>query len=192
MLDDSETSESEVDMEEKIPRVPKPLPTASRSKDTPASRKARKTAAAEKSGDDAVEIEQEDEDEEDIAMSDLEDLADEDREDLIPHSRLTINNTVALAAALNRIRIPTDSSVPFATHQCVISSAPTVDSIPDISDDLQRELAFYAQALEAVKKGRQLLKKEGVPFSRPNDYFAEMVKVWLSTDGKLAGRRFPL
>lgn len=120
---------------------------------------------------------EEDEEDEDIPMSDLEDLADEDREDLIPHSRLTINNRAALQTALDRIRIPTDSSAPFATHMSVTSSKPTADSIPDIADDLQRELAFYAQSLEAVKEARQRLKKEGVPFSRPNDYFAEMVKV---------------
>lgn len=49
-------------------------------------------------------------------------------------------------------------------------------SIPDVSDDLNRELAFYAQSLSAVKEARTLLKAEGAPFSRPKDYFAEMVK----------------
>lgn len=49
-------------------------------------------------------------------------------------------------------------------------------SIPDIEDDLNRELAFYQQSLTAAQEARSLLKKEGVPFSRPTDYFAEMVK----------------
>lgn len=48
--------------------------------------------------------------------------------------------------------------------------------IPDVSDDLNRELAFYAQSLQAAQLGRKLLKEEGVPFTRPTDYFAEMVK----------------
>ena len=48
--------------------------------------------------------------------------------------------------------------------------------IADVNDDLTRELAFYKQCLYAANDGRALLKKEGVPFSRPNDYFAEMVK----------------
>ncbi len=48
--------------------------------------------------------------------------------------------------------------------------------IADVDDDLTRELAFYKQCLEAANEGRTLLNKEGVPFSRPNDYFAEMVK----------------
>lgn len=45
-----------------------------------------------------------------------------------------------------------------------------------MSDDLQRELAFYTQSLEAARQGRSKLLAEGVPFSRPKDYFAEMVK----------------
>lgn len=109
-------------------------------------------------------------------MSDLEDLEEADREDLIPHTKLTINNTAALLASLKRIAIPTDSSVPFAVHQSITSAAETAESIPDVQDDLQRELAFYSQSLDAVRIGRTKLLKEGVPFSRPKDYFAEMVK----------------
>lgn len=115
-------------------------------------------------------------DEEDIPMSDLEELTEADREDLIPHTRLTINNSSALLAALDRISIPTDRTVSFASHQSIISSLQTSDSIPDVSDDLQRELAFYSQCLEATRNGRARLISEGVPFSRPKDYFAEMVK----------------
>lgn len=48
--------------------------------------------------------------------------------------------------------------------------------ISDVNDDLTRELAFYKQCLDSANEARKLLKKEGVPFSRPNDYFAEMVK----------------
>lgn len=92
---------------------------------------------------------------------------------MVPHQRLTINNKTALAAALKRIVFPT-SSLPFSAHQCLVTSEPV--SIPDIEDDLNRELAFYKQSLTAAQEARALLKKEGVPFSRPADYFAEMVK----------------
>jgi len=154
-IDDSDTSDSSVDMEERIPR------------------KAKAANGTQEDSDD----EEEEEEEDDIPVSDLEDLDDEDKEDLIPHTRLTINNTSALLAALNRIALPTDpSTVPFATHQTVISAEPTADSIPDVSDDLQRELAFYSQSLDAVRRGRAKLRAEGVPFSRPKDYFAEMLK----------------
>lgn len=113
-----------------------------------------------------------DEEEEDIPISDLEDLDDEEKEDIIPHQRLTINNTTALTAALNRIALP--KNLPFSEHQSLTTDEPV--DIPDVSDDLNRELAFYAQSLSAVKSARALLKAEKVPFSRPTDYFAEMVK----------------
>jgi rRNA-processing protein EBP2 len=115
----------------------------------------------------------EEEDEEGIPMSDLEDLDEEEREDIIPHQRLTINNTTALTAALKRIALPI-SKWTFSEHQSVTTAEPV--SITDVSDDLNRELAFYAQSLSAVKEARGLLKAEGAPFSRPKDYFAEMVK----------------
>lgn len=114
-----------------------------------------------------------DSEEEDIPLSDLEDLPDEEREDLIPRQRLTINNTTALSTALKRIALPL-STWSFTEHQSLTTAVPV--SIADVSDDLTRELAFYAQSLEAVKLGRKKLLEEGAPFSRPKDYFAEMVK----------------
>ncbi|APA11312.1 hypothetical protein SS1G_11556 [Sclerotinia sclerotiorum 1980 UF-70] len=124
-------------------------------------------------GGDEDDEEDDDEDDEDIPMSDLEDLDDEEREDMIPHQRLTINNTIALTAALKRISLPI-ATLPFSEHQSITSDKPT--EIEDVSDDLKRELAFYSQSLEAVKSARLLLKAEGVPFTRPTDFFAEMVK----------------
>ncbi|KAK2936341.1 hypothetical protein FoTM2_004285 [Fusarium oxysporum f. sp. vasinfectum] len=143
-INDSDDSDSSIELEEKIVRKPK--------RDTLKKSEIAKLAAEKK------------------------DLDDEDKEDIIPHQRLTINNTTALLAALNRISIPTDKSVPFATHQSIISTDLTSEAIPDVSDDLQRELAFYSQSLEAARSARKLLRKENVPFSRPKDYFAEMIK----------------
>lgn len=156
-VDETDSSDSEIEMEEKIDRRASKQNTKKNSKQND-------------------EDEDEDEDEEDIPVSDLEDLDDEDKEDLIPHTRLTINNTSALQAALDRISIPTDKTVTFQSHQSILSSVNTADSIPDVSDDLQRELAFYSQCLDAAKEGRTRLLSEGVAFSRPKDYFAEMVK----------------
>lgn len=175
MMDDSASSDSEVEMETKIVRQPKSV-----LKQTKVTAKPKK--AAEEEGGEEEEEEEEDSDEEedpeaeDIAMSDLEDLEDEDRDDLVPHQRLTINNTVALEAALKRIALPTDKSAPFKTHLSVTGVDPTEGEIPDVMDDLKRELAFYGQALDAAKQARACCKAEGVPFARPNDYFAEMVK----------------
>jgi rRNA-processing protein EBP2 len=155
---ESDTSESSIELEKKIPRKSKPTP---------------QPPAADVADEDD---EEEEEDEEEIPVSDLEDLEEEEKEDIVPHTRLTINNTSALLAALERISIPTDKSAPFASHQSIVSATETSESIPDVSDDLQRELAFYSQCLEAVRLGRSRLISEGVPFSRPKDYFAEMVK----------------
>ncbi|KAI1414539.1 Ebp2-domain-containing protein [Hypoxylon sp. FL1857] len=167
-VDESDSDDSSIDLEEKIER-PRKSALKAKNATSNGNKKANKD-------DDEDEDEDEEEDEEDIPMSDLEELPEEEKEDLVPHSRLTINNTSALLASLKRISIPTDRSVPFATHQCIVSVEPTADSIEDIQDDLKRELAFYAQSLDAAKRARALLKAEGVPFSRPTDYFAEMVK----------------
>lgn len=156
---ESDTSESSIELEKKLPRKPKTTT---------------QTLASDVA--DEVEEEEEDDDDEEIPVSDLEDLEEEEKEDIVPHTRLTINNTSALLAALERISIPTDKSAPFASHQSIVSATETSESIPDVSDDLQRELAFYSQCLEAVRLGRSRLISEGVPFSRPKDYFAEMVK----------------
>ena len=56
-----------------------------------------------------------------------------------------------------------------------------VGSPLDVHDDLKRELAFYNMALDAVSEARMACIHVGIPFSRPDDFFAEMVK----TDGKL-------
>lgn len=116
---------------------------------------------------------EDEEEEEDIPLSDLDSIASDEKGDIIPHQRLTINNTSALLAALHRIEWKT-KKLAFSDHQAVTSD--TAIEIADTNDDLTRELAFYKQALEAAKSARAALKKEGVPFSRPTDYFAEMVK----------------
>jgi rRNA-processing protein EBP2 len=112
-------------------------------------------------------------DTEDIPFSDIASLDSEERGDIVPFQRLTINNHAALSASLSRVALPS-STLPFSTLQIITSSTPTL--ITDVNDDLNRELEFYAQSLAAVKEARKQLKAEGVPFSRPNDYFAEMVK----------------
>jgi rRNA-processing protein EBP2 len=129
--------------------------------------------ADEEDDEDDEEGAEEEEDEDDIPLSDIESLASEDRGDIIPHQRLTINNTTALTAALKRIQLPY-SKLAFSEHMAVVTDEPV--DIPDVEDDLNRELAFYKQSLSAVKDARAKLKKEGAPFSRPADYFAEMVK----------------
>ena len=106
----------------------------------------------------------------DIPMSDIE---SPEKEDIVPHRRLTINNTTALLTA-HKTLTKNEFSQPFSARQTITSSTPVL--IPDSNDDLNRDLAFYKQCLDAAMQARTLLKKEDVPFSRPSDYFAEMVK----------------
>lgn len=118
-----------------------------------------------------AEVEEEEE-EEDVPISDVE--LDSDT-DVVPYSKLTINNTAALRDSLARIQLPW-ANHSFVEHQSVVSAENTVGGIKDIYDDTERELAFYKQGLDAVKQARATLLKLKVPFSRPLDYFAEMVK----------------
>ena len=110
---------------------------------------------------------------EEIPLSDLETFSEDEEGDVIPHQRLTINNISALIKAWKSIAIPL-SNVPFSEHQSVTSAAQI--SILNVNDDLDRELAFYKQCLDATNEARTLLKTERVAFTRPVDYFAEMVK----------------
>ena len=172
-IDESDSSDSSIELEARIPRASF---ASIREKVADALNKPERASDdGPKMGPEEDDDEDEDE-EEDVPISDLEDLDEEEKEDLIPHTRLTINNTTALLSALSRISLPAPASIPFSTHQSVVSTEETALSIPDVSDDLQRELAFYSQSLEAVKVARARLREEGVPFSRPKDYFAEMVK----------------
>lgn len=163
-MDESDDSESDIEMEAKItrPKVDK-----------------KTKAVKEKNGGDDTNADEDEEDEDEQAWSDVD---EEDRANLVVRQRQTINNTAALTAALLRIRTfaPTDKTVPFSLHQTVTGSVPTTshpDGTPmDVSDDKVREQALYAQSLAAATEARQRLRKEGVPFTRPTDYFAEMLK----------------
>lgn len=120
--------------------------------------------------EDVDEDEDEEEDEEDIPLSDLE---EDEREDVVPHQRLTINNSAAITSSLKRISFIT-TQTPFSEHNSLVSKEPF--EVEDPNDDLNRELAFYKVCQAAALSARGLLKKEGISFSRPGDYFAEMVK----------------
>ncbi|KAJ5607339.1 hypothetical protein N7537_003958 [Penicillium hordei] len=113
---------------------------------------------------------EDEEEEEDIPLSDLE---EDEREDVVPHQRLTINNSAAILSALKRISF-IGPNTPFSEHNSIVSKEPI--EVEDANDDLNRELAFYKVCQAAATQARGLLKKDGVPFTRPGDYFAEMVK----------------
>lgn len=60
----------------------------------------------------------------------------------------------------------------------IVSSTALASTLPEeaIQDDMRREQAFHDQALAAALQGKKKVLAAGVPFTRPDDYFAEMVK----------------
>ncbi|KAH9065310.1 eukaryotic rRNA processing [Lactarius vividus] len=136
------------------------------------------TAASDEEGNgEDVESGDETEDEEEDEGSDGEEIALDDEdvnsvdEDAVPSRKIGMENTVALERIRDTIKL--DTSLPW-TETLTVSFPETIDV--DVNDDLNRELAFYKQALHGAKAARSLATKHGLPFSRPDDFFAEMVK----------------
>ncbi|KAH9080410.1 eukaryotic rRNA processing, partial [Lactarius deliciosus] len=136
------------------------------------------TAASDDEGDgEEVESGDETEDGEEGGSSDGEEIALDDEdvdsvdEDAVPSRKIGMDNTVALERIRDTIKL--DPSLPW-TETLTVSFPETIDV--DVNDDLNRELAFYKQALHGAKAARSLATKHGLPFSRPDDFFAEMVK----------------
>ncbi|XP_009780588.1 probable rRNA-processing protein EBP2 homolog [Nicotiana sylvestris] len=48
--------------------------------------------------------------------------------------------------------------------------------VVDVNDDCARDLSFYMQALEGVRRAFLNFQSKGEPFLRPCDYYGEMVK----------------
>lgn len=137
---------------------------------------------------DEKEPEQEDNDSENSASDKEEEEEDDDRPDEEDEKmkRLKANNhnnskalsvvTAGLAAA--------HAKLPWAETFDIIPKTPLPfgdngdpESNPlDVHDDLKREVAFYNMALEAVHCARKECKKAKITFSRPDDFFAEMIK----------------
>lgn len=117
--------------------------------------------------------------------------SDDESEDQEKDSKMTTSSTVingkALAAVYDELQT-TKKAMPWSEFLVVIPDKPLPfggsgagGSPLDIHDDLKRELAFYNMALDAANEARIACRQSGIPFSRPDDFFAEMVK----TDGEL-------
>ena len=107
-----------------------------------------------------------------MSSSNTSPLPQNHRESSIAQYRNPINKISALTESLNSIA--TGNTLPFWTCQSIVAS--DVSNIPDIDDDLQRELAFYKQSLAAARAAGKVLGDEDVAVTRPTDFFAEMVK----------------
>ncbi|WVW84630.1 hypothetical protein I302_106664 [Kwoniella bestiolae CBS 10118] len=132
---------------------------------------------------DEDEEEEDDEEEEELDNTIINEKPDEDAisldgmnsdvsvdEDAVPMRKVTINNKPAMRTITESIKV---TNMPWPEH-LVLNSKEIVDVDP--SDDLQREMAFYKIALECVPQAKKLATKHDIPFTRPMDYYAEMVK----------------
>ncbi|EIM19426.1 Ebp2-domain-containing protein [Wallemia mellicola CBS 633.66] len=125
---------------------------------------------------DAPEDEEEDasEEEEDVALEDVTGEVDEDTRAQIK-TKVVVNNKAAISRILSNIKL--SDKLPFIETLAVTANQSITDyGAVDVYDDLSRELAFYKQSLDAVNKAKPEILKSGTPFTRPTDFFAEMVK----------------
>lgn len=126
------------------------------------------------------EEEAEHDDEEEIPLDSLPSSASLSEQALASrHNRIRINNTEALQRVYEDMRLDgpsTSGKMPWIETMSLVYEHATADEVPDAQNDLDRELSFYRQSLAAAIRGRELVLAANVSFSRPNDYFAEMVK----------------
>ncbi|KAL4577185.1 hypothetical protein LXL04_013289 [Taraxacum kok-saghyz] len=86
-------------------------------------------------------------------------------------SKTAIYNKEGILDKLNDIVFPEDIEW---THKLSLD-IPQEDEV-DVNDDLARELAFYNQALQGTREAFVKFETMKLPFLRPSDYYAEMVK----------------
>jgi len=87
-----------------------------------------------------------------------------------------INNKIGLQEKVAEllIKLPSGTDLPW-----VETFALTTDEgsqVKDVHDDLERETTFYQHALWASNEAHSRFDKFKIPYKRPIDYFAEMVK----------------
>ncbi|KAI0357566.1 eukaryotic rRNA processing [Trametes cingulata] len=134
--------------------------------------------SADEEGSDAEEREGSDEDAvdrqpEDEPIIPVDELSDEEvlDEDAMPRQKVEIDNKIAMERIRSTIAL--DPSLPW-TETLTVTYPESINV--DVEDDLNRELAFYKQALHGAQTAKALAQKHNFPFTRPADYFAEMVK----------------
>ena len=131
--------------------------------------------------------EEEDEENKEVEMDERSDESDDEDDNDSSDSdkeEVAVKNDKALAVVLEEMTAA-KKGMPWAETFDVIPAEPLpfTESPLDVHDDLKREVAFYNVALEAVKEARNRCIDAGIPFSRPEDFFAEMVK----SDGTSGG-----
>ncbi|KAL0215598.1 hypothetical protein P9112_007782 [Eukaryota sp. TZLM1-RC] len=83
-------------------------------------------------------------------------------------------NTELLESAIQKLQ--TMTTLPWAQTLSLAVESQASDDIEDFNDDLKREVSFYNQTLMSVRLAKDLCKEHSIPWQRPHDYYAEMVK----------------
>ncbi|CAN8270436.1 unnamed protein product [Cochlearia groenlandica] len=105
------------------------------------------------------------------SLSDSDSDNNETTEKLAEPTKTAIYNRDALIDKLQDLSWPEDVNW---THKLTVEIEQ--GEAVDVNDDLAREMAFYTQALEGTEQAFEKLQDMGLPFLRPSDYYAEMVK----------------
>jgi len=119
----------------------------------------------------------------DCVENDMDVVEDDDYNKLINNKRTNQNMIQSKAVEIVASELIKTRNLPWPETMSIVSSnplpfgSPGSDGSPnDIHDDLKRELAFYNTALDAVLQARIQCGEYSIPFTRPSDFFAEMIK----------------
>lgn len=101
---------------------------------------------------------------------------DKEEEDVRGQPSSSVSNSKALHLKTIEL-LSVQKKLPWMETLDVMPEDPLpFESAKDVHDDLKREVAFYNVALEAVQDAKFKFQQNDVPFSRPDDFFAEMMK----------------
>ena len=99
-------------------------------------------------------------------------------DDEVPVAAPKVHVEAALKLKLDAInqtyKLDKEDDKTFA--ETLVITAPDPLHLDDPEDDLKREVAIYNQALSAVRSAQSRMDRIGIPYKRPDDYFAEMTK----------------
>ncbi|EJD50471.1 eukaryotic rRNA processing [Auricularia subglabra TFB-10046 SS5] len=118
---------------------------------------------------DASDDDEDEEEDDEVALDEI--SGDEMDMDIVPRQKVTVDDKAALDRIHSLIKLPAD----MAWTETLTVTYPESINV-DVDNDLERELAFYKQALHGAQTARALAKQHNLPWTRPADYFAEMVK----------------
>jgi len=89
--------------------------------------------------------------------------------------KIAVPNNKALKAKLNALSRH-HASLQWIEKMDIVDGDLGLETTADVHDDLKREVAFYDLAIASVAEARSRFKAAKIPFARPSDFYAEMVK----------------